>query len=219
MTQSASYQRTRPSPTALTIVILLHTAAIGALAMSKIEFDSIQRKPTSVFDVKEIKEPPEVPPEPIKEQPQHQTDFDIPRQIVSILEPVDSYPPPPPLPPMPTPEPVKQIVLPPAPPPVSPKVEPARARAHLASYVSDQDYPASAVRNEEQGTTRFRLQVNSEGRVDQCTVIVSSGSAALDAATCQIMKKRAKFAPARNSYGQATTDIVTAGIKWMLPDE
>ena len=37
MTQAAAYQRTRPNPTALTIVILLHTAAIGALAMSKIE--------------------------------------------------------------------------------------------------------------------------------------------------------------------------------------
>ena len=32
-----------------------------------------------------------------------------------------------------------------------------RARANLASYVSDADYPASAIRAEEQGTTGFRL--------------------------------------------------------------
>src|SRR5919112_1451035 len=42
---------------------------------------------------------------------------------------------------------------PPPPPPAPPRVvEPARARASLAGLISSDDYPPSALRNEEQGT-------------------------------------------------------------------
>ena len=106
-----------------------------------------------------------------------------------------------------------------APPPQPARtIEPARARANLASYVSDEDYPSSAVRNEEQGTTRFRLGVGPDGRVTECTVTGSSGSSALDSATCRLMKQRARFTPARDSAGKATGDSVASAIHWVLPD-
>jgi protein TonB len=108
---------------------------------------------------------------------------------------------------------------PPPPPPAPPRIEPARARANLASYVSDADYPASAIRAEEQGTTGFRLTVGPDGRVTACSVTSSSGSAALDQATCRIMRSRARFTPARDDHGQATTDSVSSRIRWVLPDE
>jgi protein TonB len=97
-------------------------------------------------------------------------------------------------------------------------VKPARARANLASYVSDEDYPSSAARNEEQGTTRFRLAVGADGRVADCTVTGSSGSSALDSATCRLMKQRARFTPARNSSGDPTSDSVASAIRWVLPN-
>jgi protein TonB len=82
--------------------------------------------------------------------------------------------------------------------------------------VSDSDYPASAIRNEEQGTTRFRLTVGENGRVTNCEIVGSSGSSALDNATCRIMRSRARFTPARNNLGQPTTDTHVASITWRL---
>ena len=74
------------------------------------------------------------------------------------------------------------------------------------------------MRNEEQGTTRFRLAVGANGQVTECSVIGSSGSSALDSATCRLMKQRARFVPARDSHDKATTDSVTSAIRWVLPD-
>ncbi|MDQ4087219.1 MAG: TonB family protein [Pseudomonadota bacterium] len=96
-------------------------------------------------------------------------------------------------------------------------VEPARAPASLASYVSPDDYPTSALRNREQGTTRFRLTVGADGRVTDCTITGSSGSAALDSATCRIMRSRARFTPARDSNGNPTSDTVGASLTWRIP--
>jgi protein TonB len=85
--------------------------------------------------------------------------------------------------------------------------------------VSDADYPISAIRAEEQGTTRFRLQVGPDGRVTGCTVTGSSGSSALDTATCRLMKSRARFTPARDSDGKATSDSYASSIRWILPED
>jgi TonB family protein len=99
------------------------------------------------------------------------------------------------------------------------KVQAAKARANLASYISDADYPDAAIRNEEQGTTGFRLEIGADGRVSNCTVTRSSGSSSLDATTCRLMRSRARFTPARDSSGQPTTDTTSASIRWVLPEE
>ncbi|HEX8526521.1 energy transducer TonB, partial [Allosphingosinicella sp.] len=116
------------------------------------------------------------------------------------------------------------IIVPRADPPAPPiekarTVEPARARANLASYVSDEDYPSAAARNEEQGTTRFRLAVGPDGKVKECTVTGSSGSSALDSTTCKLMRQRAKFSPATGSDGKPTSDTVSSAIRWVLPTD
>jgi protein TonB len=85
--------------------------------------------------------------------------------------------------------------------------------------VSNDDYPPAAIRNEEQGTTRFTLTVGPNGRVTNCSVTGSSGSSSLDSTTCRLMTSRARFTPASNSAGQPTTDTVSGAIRWVLPDE
>ena len=226
MTDGSFYQPKRKSPTALTIVVLMHGAAIAALAMHKMDIVTNPFKPTTVVDIKDPPPPPEIPPEPMKkvEQPTHRSVVTIPPRIIDppIQRPVYDMTPVPPTPIPYTPPAqvhVEPTPPPPPPPPPAKKLEPARAKANLASYVSDADYPASAQRNEEQGTTRFRLSVGPDGRVAECTVTGSSGSAALDAATCRIMRSRARFTPARDSSGSTTSDTVSSAIKWVLPAE
>ncbi len=95
-------------------------------------------------------------------------------------------------------------------------VEPPRARANLASYVSQGDYPASALARGEQGIVRFRLAVGVDGRVADCEIIRTSGSTALDNATCRIMRSRARFTPARNSNGNPVPASIESEIGWHL---
>jgi protein TonB len=222
MMEGAFHQQKRTSPTALTIVLLMHGAGLTALALAKSEVLGPRHEPPIVVDTIPEQKPP--PPEPV-EKP-----LLPPDPVVTHTPPIVPMPAPPtpvalqPLPPLPQavlPQPAQAVELradPPAPAKAK-KVEPARAKANLASYVSDEDYPSNAARNEEQGTTRFRLGVGADGKVTECSVTGSSGSSALDSATCRLMKSRARFTPARDSDGKPTTDSVTSAIRWVLPSD
>ena len=94
----------------------------------------------------------------------------------------------------------------------------ARARAPLASLISMGDYPANALRNGEQGRVAFTLDVGADGRVTACRVTESSGSAALDNATCRIMQSRARYMPARNARGVAVAGRDQGAVRWALSD-
>jgi protein TonB len=98
-------------------------------------------------------------------------------------------------------------------------VQPAKARANLASYITDDDYPQDAIRNEQQGTTGVRLDVGPDGRVTNCTITSSSGSSSLDNTACRVLRSRARFTPATDSSGSRTTDTVSTRITWRLPEE
>ena len=96
---------------------------------------------------------------------------------------------------------------------------PARARANLATLFSDEDYPAEAVRDHEQGSVGFRLSIGSDGKPTACAVTGSSGSAVLDSTTCRLLMERAKFEPARDERGRPTSDSVAGRIIWRLPED
>ncbi|MEA3047982.1 MAG: hypothetical protein QOJ53_2314 [Sphingomonadales bacterium] len=89
----------------------------------------------------------------------------------------------------------------------------------LYAYVAADDYPAAALRGEEQGRTGYRLEIGADGFVRGCTITGSSGSAALDAATCRILRSRVRFVPARDRQGRFVPDSYESGIRWSLPDD
>jgi protein TonB len=221
MTTAGFYQPTRLSPPAIAVVVLLHGAALTALMMARMEMPGKRTFPPTQIDWIWPKPPP--PPHQIKQLPKERP-HDFPTTTDPRVRAID-------LPPHVTvtkgdPEPPAAsgtgdtgTIPPPPPPPPPPQrtFEPARARADLGSYVSDGDYPASAIRNEEQGTTRFLLQVGADGKVTGCTVTRSSGSAALDSTACRLMRSRARFTPARDGNGSPTADSVANAIHWVLP--
>lgn len=229
MMEGASYQQKKSSPTALAIVVLMHGAAITALALTKMDVGGkIWNPPVDVTLIPEDQPPPPDTPKPPPDPKMPRTaetrlDLPIPIEPIPIGPPIAGPPAPPDLP-FPEGPAMEGPPTPPAPPADPPKVEPrtvepARARANLASYVSDEDYPSSAARNEEQGTTRFKLVVGPDGRVKDCTVTSSSGSSALDSTTCRLMRQRAKFTPAKNNRGEPTSDTVSNAIRWVLPSD
>jgi protein TonB len=213
-----------PNKSALTAVVLIHGAALAALLLAKgPEVIRTVFDPTDIYDVSLP------PPPPPKELPKPKIDMPPPPETMTRPPPQWDVAPPPrftydPRPTTPnyalntTPGDIVAKPVDVQVPPEPRKLEPAHARANLGSYVSDADYPASAIRDEQQGTTRFRLTVGADGRVSDCVVTGSSGSAALDATTCRLMKSRARFTPARDGEGRPAADVVANAIRWVLPD-
>jgi TonB family protein len=91
------------------------------------------------------------------------------------------------------------------------------ARAALTSYFSDDDYPASAMRAEEEGNVSFNLTISREGTVSDCVITSSSGSAALDETTCRVLRERARYTPAMDARGHAVAGSDNGRVTWRLP--
>lgn len=87
----------------------------------------------------------------------------------------------------------------------------------VASLIRPGDYPPAARRARAQGTVHILVTVNPAGRVADCSIFMSSGSRALDAATCPIVRLRARYTPARDGAGAVAGDDLMETIVWALP--
>jgi protein TonB len=170
-----------------------------------------------VIDVEEQPPPPQQPPPPPKDMPKVPPPPVTPPPLVRVTAPpppiiMQEAPTPPPIPP------VIQAPPPPAPPPPPRKVQSATsAKGDLRPLFSADDYPAAAQSAGAEGTAQAQLTIGPDGRVVGCNLTRSTGNSSLDSATCNILRRRAKFTPARDSNGQATTDTVTTPpIVWRL---
>lgn len=103
------------------------------------------------------------------------------------------------------------------------EIAPGQARGpvpvdELHTVIQAADYPDEAIRNAQEGTVEFRLDVGADGWVTGCSILASSGSAILDGATCRIMRERVTFHPATDADGKATPGSLETRIRWTLPD-
>lgn len=203
---------------AIVIVALIHLA-LGYALVTGLAYNVLKKaaEDLKTFNVEEEPPPPpeEPPPPPERAKVPPPPPVVAPPPIVRTVStppPLSAVPVAPPAPPTYTAPPA-----PPAPPP--PRVsQAAKARANLSSLFSTDDYPQSAIRNEEQGTTAVRLSIGPDGRVSDCSISSSSGSSALDKATCNILKRRARFTPAKDQAGNPISDSYSQRIRWVLPE-
>lgn len=91
-----------------------------------------------------------------------------------------------------------------------------RATANLARLFSDGDYPMVSLRQGDSGVVRFALLIDEAGKVADCTVIATSGAAALDVQTCATVRARAKFKPAAGADGKPAKDSTVATVRWRI---
>lgn len=98
-------------------------------------------------------------------------------------------------------------------------VEPKKAtpRGNPGRWVTTNDYPSRALREEQEGITTVRLTIDASGAVTGCTVTGSSGSPLLDDATCKNMQRRARFNPATDRQGKPTSDTYSQSVRWQIP--
>jgi protein TonB len=193
-------ENARDRATAIGVVVALHAALVG------------------VFIVAQLR-PPVQPPEPT-------LSVSFITDTAASAAPSPPQPPPPPPPPKaqmmattgPTPSPMtappterqpERTAPSPAAPPAPPSAAAAPSNAPVAASITPPDFNAAYLKNpgaayptasryrREQGVVRLRVQVSADGAPTQVLLERSSGSADLDAAAMDVVKKRWKFAPAK----------------------
>ncbi len=203
----------------LVIVLLLHVA----LAYAFITGLAIQviKKAASDLKVVDVTEPPPPPPAPPPPPP------DVPKNlppppIVSPPPIVQTQAPPQVVFSQPVAPPV--VIHPSAPPAPAPPPKPSEAvgvkpRGNPSEWLSSDDYPPGAQRDNAEGTTGFRLEIGADGKVSGCTVTSSSGNADLDAQACRLLPRRARFTPAKDASGNGLPSTYSGRTRWILPKD
>ena len=203
--------------TALIIVALIHIA-LGYALVTGLAYEGVRNviKKVTTVDIKEPekpKEPPPPPPKVISAPPPVAPPVRIDVSVAPPpIETVQVAPPPPP--------PVYVApAAPPAPPP--PKFTPKQPqpKGSPGNWATSNDYPSRALREEREGVTTFRVSVGTDGKVTDCQVVGSSGSPDLDQATCDNVRRRARFQPATDGEGNPTTGSYSNRIRWVIPKE
>jgi TonB family protein len=89
------------------------------------------------------------------------------------------------------------------------------AKGDLRKLFRADDYPVDALMEDQSGTVTAALLIDERGKVADCSVVGTSGAAALDAQTCFVFKERARFKPAVGSDGKPRKDGYIQRITWM----
>jgi TonB family protein len=85
------------------------------------------------------------------------------------------------------------------------------------NWVTDNDYPAQAMNEEEAGRAGFVLLIDETGKVRDCTIEETTGIATLDAQACILMTDRARFRPARDSTGKPVRSTWSSRFSFRMP--
>ena len=94
---------------------------------------------------------------------------------------------------------------------------PQPASGDVRRVFTSDDYPGDALRADKEGTAQFLLLIDTSGNIAACDVLKPSGVPLLDAMGCQVIRKRAKFSPARDAAGKPMRDsVVTPPVAWRI---
>lgn len=96
---------------------------------------------------------------------------------------------------------------------------PAVPTRSQVGWISSDDYPLEALRDESQGFSYIVWTVGLDGRVSDCQVAVSSGDPVLDATACKAITRRARYTPAIDRNGQPVISHQAQGLNWQLPTD
>lgn len=90
---------------------------------------------------------------------------------------------------------------------------------NLGKWFSYEDVP-SYLLEKESGLwlVGVRINVASDGTVQNCAAEKSSGVADLDKLTCAIVLRRAKFSPARSIDGSVSSGVYRDSVQWSVGD-
>ena len=204
--------------TALIVVAIIHIV-LGYALVTGLAYEGAAKliKKVTAIDIKEEVKKDEPPPPPKK--------IDAPPPPVAPPVRINVATTPPQITTVQTPPPPAPIVLAPAPSapvaPPPPRIQPRgpSPKGQPGNWANSNDYPSRALREEQEGVTRFRVSVGPDGRVASCDITGSSGSSELDSATCSLITRRGRFTPANDGEGQPVSGSWSSSVRWQIPKD
>lgn len=85
-------------------------------------------------------------------------------------------------------------------------------------WFTDDDYPPAAKRAGQEGRVVLELSIDATGAPIRCRPAESSGSAALDEASCSLVLERGRFTPALDAVGKPVAGTYKFSTRWVLRD-
>ena len=204
--------------TALIVVAIIHVV-LGYALVTGLAYEGAAKliKKVTAIDIKEEVKKDEPPPPPKK--------VEAPPPPVAPPVRINVSTTPPQITTVQTPPPPAPIVLAPAPSapvaPPPPRIQPRgpSPKGQPGNWANSNDYPSRALREEQEGVTRFRVSVGPDGRVASCDITGSSGSSELDSATCSLITRRGRFTPANDGEGQPVSGSWSSSVRWQIPKD
>jgi periplasmic protein TonB len=86
----------------------------------------------------------------------------------------------------------------------------------VSGRIQNTDYPRAAAQARAGGDVTVRLDLSETGRVTACTLLRSSGHAALDETTCRLIRERFRYRPALDREGSPVSASVGWRQSWWL---
>lgn len=93
---------------------------------------------------------------------------------------------------------------------------PPRLLDYAKLRIGKEQYPPTALNEGRQGTARFAVFTDVTGKVQDCSISITSGHADLDQKACEIARGW-MFEPARNLNGEPVAGKSTHALHWRLP--
>lgn len=93
----------------------------------------------------------------------------------------------------------------------------AAPRGNPGRWITDRDYRSIWINRGYEGVAGFTLSIDANGRVGDCTITRSTGHGALDDATCRLLKRNARFDPAKDGSGDAVAGTYASSVTWQIP--
>ncbi|MBY9062613.1 energy transducer TonB [Sphingomonas yunnanensis] len=94
-----------------------------------------------------------------------------------------------------------------------------RAPVWKRGRLTDADYPPEVGEAGFQGIVTVKFLVWTDGRVRDCEVMRSSGSAALDSTTCRLIQRRFRYDPSRDAGGRPVPAWILENHEWVIEAE
>lgn len=204
---------------AFVVVALLHLA-LGYALVTGLAYEGLKQvmKKVTTVDIKKEEKKEEKPPPPKKVAAPPPIVAPPPKFNINVAPPPVSVVTTPP-PPVPVVVPVAVPAPPAAPPAPRAPVKALTPKGNPANWVTNNDYPTRALRENRSGVTGFRLSVGADGRPTGCDITSSSGSPDLDSTACSLLMRRAKFQPGQDAEGNPTGGVYSSRFRWVIPEE
>lgn len=86
-----------------------------------------------------------------------------------------------------------------------------------STWVTADDYPREALSARQEGRVGMIWKIEKDGRVEDCRVVESSGSAALDTKSCELLRRRGNYIPSKDDQGHPRVSWDRRDIQWSIP--